>query len=320
MRKAFFVTAGAIVSWGAVSALSRVLLLRLDLDPWAFSFLQLCAGGVALMLIAGGKSPPLASLGRPTTWILGALRVLSAALYTTVLGWLSVLEAGTIGAVSVPLAALCVWLILGRRPARREWFGHLIILGGILTLFVHLDAPIQAPVAGLLGLNAVAIVTLSILAERHPDNLSDEPGVRLRFTGAVLLVTALFFLTLRILSPGAPDAAWPEPTWDLQLIAISAAVGIFLRAPSMVLSFWAIRLAGTQNYTAAIAFLPLTGMAFEEAAFAAGFLAVSRFEFATLAIALCVGSGTLLVLAARAGWRWPPGVPERRSAETQSGS
>ena len=49
------VTLGAILSWAAVIAASRILLLRLELDPWAFSFVQLCAGGVVLIALGGGR-------------------------------------------------------------------------------------------------------------------------------------------------------------------------------------------------------------------------------------------------------------------------
>ncbi|MEQ9125307.1 MAG: translation-associated GTPase, partial [Alphaproteobacteria bacterium] len=98
---ALIVTAAAVFWWGALVAASRVVLLRYGLDPWAFSFIQLCAGGVLLLLLGGRRSLALASFRRPATWALGVLRVASAALYTAVLAWVSALEAGTIGAVSL---------------------------------------------------------------------------------------------------------------------------------------------------------------------------------------------------------------------------
>ena len=299
MQKGILVTAGAIGSWALLSVIGRILLLRLHIDPWAFSFIQLCAGGAALVIAAKIAGPRasfrLARFARPTTWILGALRVASAAIYTTVLGWLSVLEAGTIGAVSVSLAALGVWLIFRRRPSQGEGWGHLLILGAVGWLLAGIEDPLRPVVAALMGLNALAVVGIALLAERHPDNMSDEPGARLQFTGTVLMVTAAVFLALRAVQAPASETA----DWDWPLIVVSAVFGIVLRAPSTVLTFWSIRLVGTQNYAAAIAFLPLIGMGFEEAAVALGLIDISRFDPGTLLIALIVLAGTGAVIAAR---------------------
>lgn len=294
MQTSLIVTIGAIMSWAALSAVSRVLLLRLGLDPWTFSLVQLCAGGLVLLTIGGCRSLNLSSFKRPTTWLLGMLRVLSAALYTAVLVWVSVLEAGTIGSISVPMVTIAVWMIFGRRPGRGEWLGHLVILCAVVVLLVSLQGAIRYAVAGLMLSNAFCLIAIAFLAERHPDNVSDQPGVRLRFTGAVLLVTAALFFAMRLVQGDADDG-----TWNLQLVTVSVAVGVLLRAPSMVLSFWSIRLVGAQNYMAAISLLPLLGMVFEEAAIVTGLLDVSRFQVGTLFLALSVVAGTLMVLFAR---------------------
>lgn len=305
MNISFVVTAGAILSWALLSVVSRIVLLNFGLDAWSFSFIQLCAGGLVLLVLGGRRSLELSRFARPAIWVLGVLRVLSASLYTAVLVWVSVLEAGTIGSVSVPLVAVAVWMLSGRRPGRGEWFGHLVILCAVAALLAGLEGAVRYAVAGLMGLNALCLVGIAILAERHPDNLSDEPGVRLRFTGSVLLVTAALFLAARFMVGGAAAAAW-----DWRLLEIGVAVGVLLRAPSMVLSFWSIKLVGAQTYTAAVAFLPLLGMAFEQIAVAAGLIDDSRFQIETLFLALCAVAGTLLVLLARVR------VTRRTGAET----
>ena len=294
MHASLLVTFGAILSWAALSAASRILLLRLGLDPWAFSFIQLCAGGIFLLAVSGRHMVGLSSFKRPATWILGVLRVFSAAFYTAVLAQVSVLEAGILGSINVPMIAIAVWLIFRRRPARGEWLGHLVILGSLPLLLMKLGGSIGHQAVGLMLLNAICLVAIAILAERHPDNVSDQPGVRLQFTGAVLLVTAALFLVARLAQGGTSDGIldWP-------LLVTGILVGVLLRAPSMVLSFWSIRLVGAQNYMAAVSFLPLFGMAFEQVAFAIGLIDVSRFHLETLLIAVGVVVGTLLVIAAR---------------------
>ena len=155
MRTPLLVTLGAVLSWAALLAASRVLLVGLALDPWAFSFVQLCAGGIVLIAAGGIQRFELSSFRRPSTWILGTLRVLSAALYTAVIAWVSVLEAGVLGAVNIPMVAVAVWAAFGRRPARGEWLGHLAILAAILLLVAQLEGGVWHPAVGLMLLNEV---------------------------------------------------------------------------------------------------------------------------------------------------------------------
>ena len=298
MATPFLVTTGALLSWAALLAASRVLLLRFGLDPWAFSFVQLCAGGIVLVAVGGVQGAELASFHRPATWILGMLRVLSAACYTAAIAWVSVMEAGVLGAINMPMVVVAVWMAFGRRPARGEWTGHFVILAAILLLVAQLEGGLWHPAVGLMLLNEVFLIASTLLAERHPDNVSGRPGARLRMTGAVLLVTAALFLAAR-LAQGEFVSGTGGGIWDWRLLVAGAVVGVAFRAPSMVLSFWSIRLIGAQNYLAAMAPLPLLGMALEQAAFAAGLIDLSRFRAETLIFALSVMTGTLLVVAMR---------------------
>jgi hypothetical protein len=291
---AVLITFGSVVTWAALAGANRVLLLRLGLDPWAFTFVQLCTGGIVLLAAGGRRRPNFSSFRRPATWAISVLRVLSAAFYTAVLATLSVLEAGVLGAVNVPMVAVAVWLAFGRRPAHGEWVGQMVILLPILLLIGGLHGGLWHPAVRLMLLNEVCLVASTLLAERHPDNVADQPGARMQFTGVLLLTTAALFLVVRALEGGGANGIW-----DWRLLAAGAAVGVAFRAPSMVLSFWSIRLIGAQNYVAALSVLPLVGMAFEQSAYAAGLIDVSRFRADTVPLALCIVAGTLLVVAAR---------------------
>jgi len=83
MSKTYIVTFSTMLCWALLSVVSRILLLR-------FSFVQPCAGGVTLLVMAGKGGLNSTSFLQPVTWVLGALRVVSAALYTTVLVSVSV--------------------------------------------------------------------------------------------------------------------------------------------------------------------------------------------------------------------------------------
>jgi hypothetical protein len=206
----------------------------------------------------------------------------------------SVLEAGVLGAINVPMVAAAVWLAFARRPARGEWLGQAVILAAAALLVAGLEGRVRLPVVGLMLVNELCLVGSTLIVERHPDNVSDRPGARLRLTGTVMLVTATLFLAARLAQGGSADGIW-----DWRLLAAGAAVGVALRAPSMVLSFWSIRLVGAQNYMAAVSVLPLIGMALEQAAFAAGLIDVSRLQAGAVLLAVGVAAGTLLVVAAR---------------------
>lgn len=294
MHNPFIVTVGAILFWAALSAVSRLLLTQLNFDPWSFSFIQLLAGGGALLGLSGRASFGAVSFARVSTWVLGALRVLSAALYTSVLALVSVLEAGIIGAMSTPLIAVAAFIFSRRAPTRGEWPGYLLIFLCIFLLATDLSSGMRNTALGFMFLNAICLIAMNLLAEKHPDNLSDDPAIRLAFTGTVLLVTAGLFSLIYVLQS---DVTAGELNWDLLIAGIL--VGIFLRAPSMLLTFSSIRLVGAQNYTVAMAFLPLIGMTIEELFLWTGLIDVSRFKFIYFLLGLGIVMGTIIILVAR---------------------
>lgn len=294
MPIALIVTLGAIVWWALLSAVSRVLMVNYNLDPWLFGFLQLCTGGIGLLLISGRGALDLRSFKRPSTWAISGFRVLSAAIYTVVLASVSVLEAGTLGGINIPVLAVMLWVISSKRPGALEWVGFAVILIAVFVMAFRLEAGVQLRVISLMLVNASCLAAMNLLAERHPENLSENFADRFRFTGAVLLITAILFVVVRLLQNGS-FAGLGDPV----LLLASTVVGVTLRAPAMVLAFWSIKLAGAQGYTAAIAILPLVGMMFEQIAYAVGLLDVSRFQLDILWLALAVLLGTGLTVVAR---------------------
>ena len=294
MKLAVLVTAAATFWWAALSVTSRALLLEFSLDPWMFTFIQLCAGGAVLLSIGGRRTASIESFKSPYTWILGVLRVISAALYTSILAYVSVLETGTIGSLSVPLIAIFAWILGGNRFSTLEWVGHILIMGGIAVIIWQLDDDIRQPTTFLMLLNAASVVAMNLLAEKHPDNNSSHMGVRLRFTGSVLLVTAGIFLGLKLL-----QGELTGQDWNLDILISGVIVGIIFRAPSMLFAFWSIKLIGALKYTVAVSALPFVGFAIEQAVIQLGFLEPSGTRLETVILAALVLGGTFVVLAAR---------------------
>lgn len=259
-----------------------------------FSFLQLVAGGITLLAIGARGAGATQSFTRTSTWVLSALRVLSAALYTAVLAWISVLEAGTIGSINLPVIAFLIFMLNRATPSGLAWLGHVMILMAAALMAFQFQPDVRAAVLGLMGLNAVCLGAMNVIAERHPENTSSSLSGRAWFSGVVLSITAAVFLGVRVVQGGEAFG-----TLDGPLILSSLLVGVLLRAPSMFLTFWAISVSGAQGYTAAIAFLPLFGMAIEQIAIAVGFLEISRFEYEFVYIAILALAGTLLVWMAK---------------------
>ncbi|WP_107496468.1 EamA family transporter [Thalassobius sp. I31.1] len=294
MQQGWLISFGAVLFWALLSAVTRVVLVRFDLDPWGFSFVQLTTGGLVLLLFSVKAPFAKTSFLRPSTWIIGVFRVLSASLYTALLAIVSVLEAGIMGAISMSVVAISVWLVFARPPARGEWIGHLVVLACAAALVAKVDPSIRTITLTLVFANTICVVGMTVLAELHPDNLSEDPAVRIRFSGTVLLVTAGMFFLARLAQTGLS-----AEFWDWHMLLFGTLVGIFLRAPSMVLAFSSIRLVGSQNYSAATAFLPLFGMLMEHLFYLLGWINVTRFQLDFLYLGIGTAIGAITVIAAR---------------------
>lgn len=289
----------AVACWALLLAVSRLLLLRYGLDPWMFTFVQLASGGLFLIAVPGRSPAGLAALRRPDTWVVGCLRVATGALVMAALIHVNVMQAGFIGAINLPLAAVAVRVAFGRRVTRREWLAHAVLIAGAALLAAGLEGGLGNAALPLLLLSEVAVVGSALLAERHPHNRAEDLATRLRLTGIVLLVTAAGFAAWRGaqvalgLAVVADFAALANPTlWIAGIL-----VGISLRGPSTYLTFRAVQLAGTQNYLAAVLLLPLLGLAFEAAVAAGGGGAWPRptgFDLAGGALVLAGGFGIVL--------------------------
>lgn len=296
---------GATGSWALLLALSRATVLGFGLDPWMFTFLQLISGGIFLLLIAWGAEAGSSALLRADTWLIGAFRVGTAALYMASLLHVDVMQASFFGAIGVPASALAVWLLFDRRPAAGEIWGHVPLIAGAAVVASGFEGSFFNPAVGLLLVSSCCVLGANLLAERHPHMQALGPKTRLRLTGTVLVITAAGFATWRFLQSSV-DWAGPAQGLELgdllrpELWIAGLGLGITLRGLCTYLGFRAAAVAGTQNYMAATLALPIMGAVLECAIAWSGYGSWPDFA-ATDGVggALIIGGGLAVFLARR---------------------
>lgn len=295
-------TLGSFALWALLLVVSRVILVRYDVDPWSFAFVQLIAAGIVLIALStGGEPADWSSLLRIQTWVYGTLRVTTAAASTAALFHVTVTHAGMQGTSKVVFGVVGARLAFGRRPAGLEYGGHLVILAGISVLIAtRLDGGIRNPAVLLILVSDLTVVASSLVAEAHPDNNSDNPTVRLRFSGTVLLVTAALFLVFRVLQEGI---AWRSGRFGIEsgaAVWISGlVVGIALRGPAMHCSLKAIRLVGAEVYLMVAPSLLLAGLMFETIATSLGLIEPAGYGAIDIVLICVIAGGVGWVFSTR---------------------
>jgi drug/metabolite transporter (DMT)-like permease len=315
MTSAFGIVLAALASWSLLLVVSRVILTNTGFDPWIFTFLQMMAGGLFLMLVSGRPRGFGPLLRDPITWIYGMLRVATAAFFTAALLHTSAANAAFLALLSVPTAAIVVWGVMGRRPRPCELPGHFLILLGLLALAGSLEDGFRNPALVFMILSELCVVASTLIAEVHPVNQTEDRRQRAALTGAMLLASACVMLLCAVgigamaqISPGVVaffpgDLAWIRDPWtvlDPGLWLAAGLVGVLLRGPSMLLALKAIHRVETTNYLAGMAALPLTAVLFEAAAASVGWLDPITVWTWSTAFGLIMIVGSLAVVTARA--------------------
>ena len=304
--------ATAVASWGVLIVLSRALVVVYGMNPWVLAFVQMAAGGAAMIAAAGRGPLPLSALRRPHTWVYGGLRVLTAATLTAALAHGTAAEISVLSALFIPIGIALAWSLFARRPSPADAVGSLVILAGVAGVAGGLPGGLLGAGVVLMAVSATGTAVATAVAELHPDNQGDDPRARLRLTGATLLVTAALLLAgaavAAAIAPGGvvaahvPVAAVVDPAvWGAGIV-----VGILLRGPSTYATFRAIRLVGSENYLMGVAFMPALTLAGERLAAAAGWIPEPALSAATLVAGSVGVAGAAGIALLR--WRSRPGV------------
>jgi hypothetical protein len=266
------------------------------------------------MALGGRGSVAWRAFQSPSIWLYGALRVISSACSSAALLYIGVMQDTLLAAMNVPLAALIIVAGSRRLPPARQFAAHGIIIAGILTMALALPGGIANPAVLLEWISETAVVISTFMIERHPLNRTDDIGARCRFTGSVLMATAAMFIMAWLLSGamgvriGANALAFGDLVpllGDPALLIGGALVGAVLRGPTMYLALYAIHLAGTQTYLAALALLPVVALALEACCAVWGWLPWPVLGGAEMAAAVLVVAGSMLLVRLRASSKRP---------------
>lgn len=297
----------AVLSWGLLILISRVLVAGYGFNPWVLSFVQMAVGGVA-MIVAAGRGPlPLKAIRHPHTWIYGSLRVVTAATLTASLAYGTSAEISVLSTLFIPVGILLAWALFARRPGPADAIGSVVVLAGVAGVAVGLPGGILGTAATLMVISASATALCTAIAEMHPENQVDDRKTRLRLTGAAMLVTAVLMLAAaaavsRLDPDGVVAAHVPlEAVSDPAIWVAGILVGVLLRGPSTYATFRAIRMVGSENYLMGVAMMPALNLFGESLAAASGLLPAPDLPLETLTAGVVGMAGALGIAALR--WR-----------------
>jgi drug/metabolite transporter (DMT)-like permease len=266
----FLIGMAIMTGWSVVTVLVRAILLGFHFDPWSLAMALQVVAGATLLTAAGIRSLPLEPLTRWATWVIGGFRIVTTCCFSAALLYGSATTITLVSTLNVPVAALGVLIVFGRRLRAREGPGFALLALGIVLLASRLDGGFASPAIPLLLVSETFVVFASLLAERHPDNLGDRRQ-RLALAGFVTMLSAGGLLTLwglvglafpgAEIGPSSADVVASLTSPWLWLMALM--LGAIFRAPLTYMSFQITRMLGADGYMLTMAALPLATLIVE---------------------------------------------------------
>ncbi|MCW5748501.1 MAG: hypothetical protein KIT36_20095 [Alphaproteobacteria bacterium] len=297
MPRAFTIALATAALWAVYLVITRFVVARAGLDPWAYTLIQLLSGGLVILWI--GRSAPGDWRALFTPWMVGygLLRVGITGASSAALAWLAVTQSTLLSTANVLMGAMAALLVHRLAPPHRERAALGLLALGLAILVACLQP--HSAYYGALWLLAseTGVVIAALAVETHPRNRSDDIAVRSRFTAETLIITSLVLIVAWSLAGVLGLARSP---WDsagnafgnpvLWLWGIGA--GLVFRGPGQWLTFYTLRHAGTQAYLIALMLMPAFAVVIELAAGHIGWVAPPDLAAGEwLATALILGAG-----------------------------
>jgi len=317
----------AIIVWAIILVVNRWAVTTFDAHPWSFTFIQVLAGGLTLLIIAGrgsakGQNNAKRTLKHGYTWSIGVLRVLDVLFHVSALALISATEAEFLNQYTIFISLIFSWFILNRKPAPNEFIGILIAGAGLVWLTLEQEGGFANTAVILMIITSVYSSLQFLIVELHPES-NKALGLkdRCRYTGVVLVVTSVCFFVgatllslLREFSPAWLQGAgmiydWVQYTPTLETLfnpataLVAIITGIVLRAPVMYLDFLSIRLLKSENYAIILGvFGPFAILALELVAGLMGFVNTESIDSNIIMAGLLITFGSGYVMLMRI-WR-----------------
>jgi hypothetical protein len=272
-----------------------------ELDPWAYTLVQLLTAGLALLWIGRRAEGSWSGLLAPWTVGYAFLRVAINGATAASVVWLAVTQSTLLATVSVLIGAGSGWVLTRSAPPRRDWPGLALLAAGIVAFALAL-----APEAwrGLLWLavSETMAVAGSWLIAYHPRNRAAGTAARSRFTGEILVAASLALIIVWSLlgASGAMVSPWAgggDAFGRIELWIYATLAGLLFRAPGTWLGFWTINKTGVQTYLIALTAMPFMAIALEAFSAHVGWLAPPRLSAAEwLAAAIILAASVWLIV------------------------
>ncbi len=284
-----FVTLLCAFSWGILVVLTRITLLEYSIAPATFVFIQMLSGGLILTLLSYKriKSIGVAPLKQIHTWGFGFFRVFSASFYVGALVYVSATNVAFMGATTIIISILMVWLVLKRKPKLIELPGHIVILVVIYLFILKLEGQFSNPAVWLLLVSQVIISIAIIIGETHPLNQNNNSGDTLYLTGMVFIASAIMLLSLSylgsIFEAQLPDDFYPvfrnhitrfvlQDFFNPYAWIFGFLTGATFRAAAIYYSLRSVALTSSEFYLGSMSMMPFVNMIFEYPAMWLGYL------------------------------------------------
>ncbi|TXL81966.1 hypothetical protein FHP25_02545 [Vineibacter terrae] len=302
MPRAFTIALATAVLWALYLVITRFVISRAGLDPWAYTLVQLLVGGLVIFWL--GRKAPGDWRGLFTPWMVsyGIVRVGVTGASSAALGWLMATQSTLLSTANVLMGALATLVVHRIVPPHSERAALALLALGLSVLILCLVPDTAYYGALWLLASEIGVVVAALAVEKHPRNRSDSVAERSRFTAETLIITSMVLIVAWSLAGAvglmrSPWAAGGDAFGNPLLWAWGIVTGLVFRGPGQWLTFYTLRHVGTQAYLIALMLMPVFVIVIELGASRAGWVDPPR---------LSAGEwvGTALILAAALWLMW----------------
>jgi len=296
----------------AIGALSLVYALghALGAHPIAFVLYATLVAAAAILAYTGLGADARAIALYPRSFVVGISIILIEFFYFLTLTYVPPAHGNVVLRIGIPIALLAGWVLFGRRPPPLVAVGGVIVAATVAFVVAITVPQVRWPLAAVGSLAGAFMVVRGFASEFHRWNRAARTvPEKLRVTGILLVVTSLIGVVLAALAASAVAAAWipPHPVvptvaemTHLPTILLGVLAGGPILALMNYLSFSTVVKITTENFTAIMAFSPLTTWVFQEIGVASGLIVAARPGPALVAaMAIIIGAVLLIIWTGR---------------------